>query len=327
MKMKKLFLTLLLIISIPVMASHIVGGEFELIHLSGSTYRLNLIIYFDQLNGSIGAKDPDARVYIYRKRDKQAMGNVLLVLSSETSVSYTQPACSKGEIVTRKLTYTSTLVLSPEVYNDPEGYYVVWERCCRNYSITNIYSQVPGGANISAGQTFYLEFPPVVKNGQPFVNSSPRLFPPLNDYACPFRPYYVDFAGQDDDGDSLVYRLTTPLNTTSNLALPPPSAGPYPTIIWRPGYNLNNIINGLPDLRISTDGLLTATPRTQGLFVFAVKIDEYRNKIKIGESRRDFQMLVLDACRKAEPPQIEGKKLTDASFSTGGNMTVSFPTR
>lgn len=322
--MKKLYLTLLLLVSFPLLASHIVGGEFELIHLSGSNYRLNLIIYFDQLNGNIGAKDPSARVYIYRKRDKQLMGSVLLTLNSESNVSYTQPSCSKGEIVTSKLIYTSTLVLAPDQYNDTAGYYVVWERCCRNYTITNIYSQVPQGTNISAGQTFYLEFPPVVKDGQPFVNSSPRLFPPLNDYACPFRPYYVDFAGIDDDGDSLVYTLTTPLNTTSNAALPPPSAGPYPTVIWRPGYSLTNVINGLPDLRISTDGLLTATPRTQGLFVFAVKVDEYRNKIKIGESRRDFQMLVVDNCPSAEAPRIEGKKLTNNTFSTTGNLSVSF---
>lgn len=322
--MKRLFLTFLLLISFPLVASHIVGGEFELIHISGSTYRLNLIIYFDQINGAIGAKDPSAAVTIYRKRDKLRMGSVVLVLTNESNVPYTQPECSNGEIVTSKLIYTSTLTLSPEQYFDPEGYFVVWERCCRNYTITNIYSQVPQGNNIAAGQTFYLEFPPVVKNGEPFINSSPRLFPPLNDYACPFRPYYVDFAGIDDDGDSLVYSMVTPLNTTSATAIPPANPGPYPNVIWRPGYSLTNIINGLPDLRISREGLLTATPRTQGLFVFAVKIDEYRDGEKIGESRRDFQMLVVDACPVAEPPQIVGKKLTDSDFSFDENMSVSF---
>jgi len=322
--MKKVFLTLLLLICFPLMASHIVGGEFELVHISGNMYRLNLIIYFDQINGAPGAKDPNATVNIYRKRDRVRMGSVLLPISTESNVPYTQPECSNGEIKTTKLTYTSTLTLSPDVYNDPEGYYVVWERCCRNYTITNIYSQEPVGAGIAAGQTFYLEFPPVVKNGEPFINSSPRLFPPLNDYACPFRPYYVDFAGIDDDGDSLVYSLVTPLNTTAAIALPPPSPGPYPEIIWRPSYSLSNIINGKPDLRISKDGLLTATPTTQGLFVFAVKIDQYRNSKKIGESRRDFQMLVVDACPQAEPPQITGKKLTDASFTYDNKMSLSF---
>ncbi len=322
--MKRFFLTLLLLISFPLIASHIVGGEFELIHISGNTYRLNLIIYFDQINGAAGAKDPSATVTIYRKRDNVLMGTVLLSLNTETNVPYTQPECSNGEIVTSKLLYTSTLTLAPEKFNDPEGYFVVWERCCRNYTITNIYSQQPQGNNIAAGQTFYLEFPPVVKDGQPFINSSPRLFPPLNDFACPFRPYYVDFAGVDDDGDSLVYTLVTPLNTTSAVALPTPSPGPFPEVKWRPGYGLLNIINGKPDLRISREGLLTATPRTQGLFVFAVKIDEFRSGEKIGESRRDFQMLVVDACPQAEPPQILGKKLMDPEFTFDENMSVSF---
>jgi hypothetical protein len=55
-----------------------------------------------------------------------------------------------------------------------------------------------------------------------------------------------------------------------------------------------------------------------------VKIDEYRDGEKIGESRRDFQMLVVDACPKAEPPKIVGKKTTDASFIYSDNMNVSF---
>jgi len=322
--MKKTFLTLLLLISFPLVASHIVGGEFELVHLSGYSYRLNLIIYFDKINGAPTAKDTNITATIYRKKDKALMGSVLLQLSNESNVPYTQPECSSGEIVTSKLLYTSTLTLSPENYSDPAGYYVVWERCCRNYTISNIYSQIPSGSNISAGQTFYLEFPPVVKSGKPFVNSSPRLFPPLNDFACPNRPYYVDFAGIDDDGDSLAYSLVTPLNTTSAAAFPAPSPGPYPEVVWKPGYGLSNIINGKPDLKISKDGLLTATPRTQGLFVFAVQIEEYRNRERIGLSRRDFQMLVVDACPQAEPPQITGKKLTDTDFTYSNTMSVSF---
>lgn len=321
---KKLLFVGLVCVALPAAASHIVGGEFELIHINGYTYRLNLIIYFDKINGAPGAKDPNANVSIFRKSDDILVQSVLLLLDTEAFVDYTQPECSHGEIVTNKLTYTALVELTPEKFGDPKGYYVSWERCCRNYTITNIFSQNPQSGGISAGQTFYLEFPPVVKNGQAFVNSSPHLFPPLNDYACPNKPYYVDFAGVDDDDDSLVYTLVTPLNTHTNEALPLPKPRPYPEITWRPGYSLTNIINGLPDLRISRDGFLTATPRTQGLFVFAVKVEEFRGGIKIGESRRDFQMLVVDGCAHAVPPQITGKKLTDATFGFDGVMNVSF---
>ena len=326
--MKRFVLVLCFLWAIPAVASHIVGGEFEVIHLSGYQYRINLILYFDELNGSDGARDPNVEARIFRKRDNHPMMDVFLPFFSQTPVSYTQPACSEGEIVTSKIIYTAVVMLTPEYFSDPEGYYISWERCCRNYSITNVYSSDPTRGGMYAGQTFYLEFPPVTKNGQPFVNSSPRLFPPLNDYACPRRPYYVDFAGTDDDGDSLVYSLVTPLNTKSADALPlpdyKPRPAPYPVVQYTPLFSESNIMGGAPDLHISEDGFLTVTPTMLGLFVFAVKCEEYRDGVKIGEVRRDFQMLVVDGCAPAEPPQILGKKLGDPAFAYDDDMEVTF---
>lgn len=324
--MKRVLLVLFCILAFPVVASHIVGGEFEIIHLSGYTYRINLILYFDLKNGNPGANDADVTARIFRVRDNAIMSDVFLPRVSQTHVDYTQPECSNGEIVTDKIVYSTTVVLSPERYNDPQGYYIAWERCCRNYSITNIKSQNPDVSPFYAGQTFYLEFPPVIKDNVQFVNSSPRLFPPLNDYACPRKPYYVDFAGVDDDGDSLVYSLVTPLNTISADAVPPngPRPRPYPDVSWQPPFSLDNIMGGSPKLAISQDGFVTVTPQFQGLYVFAVKCEEFREGVKIGEVRRDFQMLVVDVCPAAEPPQILGKKLTDANFTFDENMSVTF---
>src|SRR5690606_38908061 len=323
--MKWILLSVLWVLVVPSYASHIVGGVFELVHLSDNTFRINLILYFDELNGSPAARDANVVARIYRKRDNFFMRDVFLPMVSQTAGSYTQPECSKGEIVTTKILYSDVFVLPANQYDDPDGYYLVWERCCRNYSITNIYSDDPL-FGIYAGQTFYLEFPPVVRDGQTFINSSPRLFPPLNDYACPNRPYYVDFTGVDDDGDSLVYSLVTPLNTKTSAAIPFPGPGPrpYPEVTWRPPFGPNNILNGNPDLKISNDGFITVTPTVQGLFVFAVRCEEFRDGVKIGEVRRDFQMLVVDRCPQAEPPQILGKKSADPDFIYDDNMTVSF---
>jgi hypothetical protein len=326
-------LFVLLVLAIPISASHIVGGEFELLYLSGPSYRLNLIWYFDVVNnpGRLPeSQEPNIVVTIYRKSDNKVMRTVTLLYvgNSKERVGYTQPECSSGEIVTDKLLYSAFLDLPDTEYSDPGGYYVSWQRCCRNYTIGNIISEDPAQNGVGAGQTFYLEFPPVTKNGKPFINSSPRLFPPLNDYACPGKPYYVDFAGIDDDGDSVVYSLAPPLNTSSAAALPPASPRPYNPVDWRPGHGLDRIVNGtpvvpsFPDLRISTDGFINVTPRSQGLFAFAIKVEEFRDKEKIGESRRDFQMLVTD-CPQAAPPKITGKKTISGSFQSD-LLTVSF---
>ncbi|HEY3403971.1 MAG TPA: gliding motility-associated C-terminal domain-containing protein [Ohtaekwangia sp.] len=323
-------------------ATHIVGGEFEFlfrnINPSNGFYRYNLslILYFDNREGNPAAKDGFVDIRIYRRRDNAIMETIRLDSMVSTNVKYFQPKCSSGlSISTRRMYYTykvgnqqSLYSLNPNLYTDPQGYYIVWERCCRNYNITNAFSENPDIGGVYAGQTFYLEFPPLIKNGEQFINSSPSLFPPLSDYACPGRLYYVDFAGTDADGDSLVYTIVTPYNTKTQDALPPggfPRPLPYPEIAWRSPFSATNIMGGNPDLKISTDGLLTVVPSFAGLYVFAVKCAEYRDGIKIGEIRRDFQMVVRDECPVAEEPVIEAKPIDapDTEF-TQGELGVSF---
>lgn len=334
--MKRLAVVLFVLLSIPTFASHIVGGEIELLHVSGFTYRVNLIYYFDVANNpnrNPQLEEPTIQLAIYRKKDDALMQLLTLNWLTKSRVGYTQPSCSSGELITDKIIYTNTLQLSEAQYNDPNGYYIIWARCCRNYSILNIISQDPDHGGTGAGQTFYREFPAVVRDGQSFVNSSPKNFPALNDYACPTKPYYVDFSGIDDDGDSLAYSLVTPLSTVSSTPVPPLLPRPYPDVTWLTGFGLDRIINGTPkapqypDLNISPSGFLRVTPRSLGLYVFAVKIEEYRNKIKIGETRRDFQMLVTD-CKLSAPPVISGRDLGTTTYirdeiSVYYNNTVS----
>ena len=189
------------------------------------------------------------------------------------------------------------------IFNDPDGYAIVWERCCRNWATDNLIN--PGWN----GMTYELHFPPIVdSNNQPFINSSPKLFPPLSDYACINQLFYIDFAGTDDDGDSIVYSMAAPLddhqpNDAGISALPDPTPPPHPIVDFKPGYTVNNMVPGNPPLSISSDGFITVTPSQVGLYVFSVTADEYRNGIKIGQARRDFQMLVVDGCNPPDPPE------------------------
>jgi gliding motility-associated-like protein len=292
------FLVLLLLAAAPARATHIVGGELDLQYLQGDRYQLSLNLYFDAINGSPGALDADLTAGIFEKGTNRQVATLVLPLASNLPLSYTNPACAVGSLSTRRLLYRNTLDLPASTYNSAQGYYVAVERCCRNIIIANI--DQPG----AAAQTFYLEFPAVVRNGQPFRDSTPSIFPPLADYACAGELFYYDFAGQDPDGDSLVYDMVTPLNGHANTAQPKPNplSGPYSSINWLPGYSAAAQILGTPALSIGArTGRLTVRPTRLGLFVFGVRCQEFRRGVKIGETRRDFQLQVLNCPRNTAP--------------------------
>jgi hypothetical protein len=97
--MKRILPVVFCLFAMPLMASHIVGGEFEIVHVSGNQYRVSLILYFDELNGNPGAKDNNFTTAIFRKRDNVLMQNVFFSSYDISNVDYTQPECSNGEIV------------------------------------------------------------------------------------------------------------------------------------------------------------------------------------------------------------------------------------
>ncbi|NML64490.1 hypothetical protein HHL22_04660 [Hymenobacter sp. RP-2-7] len=283
-------LALLLGAALRAQATHIVGGEMDLQYISGDTYQLTLNLYFDAVNGSPGALDDELTAGIYDKATNRQLATLVLPLISNTYVAYTNPACTVGSLSTKQLIYRSRLSLPAGIYNGAQGYYAAVERCCRNVTIGNIVN--PG----AAAQTFYLEFPAVVRGGQPFRDSTPRIFPPLADYACLGEVFTYDFGGQDPDGDSLVYDLVTPLNghATATTPKPDPQAAPYTLVNWNPGLSTLNQIPGSPALTIGArTGRLQVRPSRTGLFVFGVRCQEFRRGTKIGETRRDFQLQVL----------------------------------
>jgi gliding motility-associated-like protein len=291
---------LVLLATAPARATHIVGGELDLQHQSGSTYTLTLTLYFDAINGNAAALDQALTAGIFDKATNRQLQSVVLPLTSNTFVSYTNPACAVGSLSTRKLVYSKNITLDAATYTSASGYYAAVERCCRNLAISNIVN--PGGA----AQTFYLEFPAVVRGGAAFIDSTPRIFPALGDYACLNTLFYYDFGGVDPDGDSLAYDMVTPLNGHSTAVNPSPlpAAAPYSTVTWTAGLGTTNQIPGAPALGIDAHtGRLTVRPSRLGLFVFGVRCAEYRKGVKIGETRRDFQLYVL-SCPSNNPPVV-----------------------
>jgi hypothetical protein len=310
-----------------VSATHIVGGELELKRLTNQspfTHQINLNLYFDDLNGNPQAEDPTVGIFVYRKGDNAFIGSIELPQVSSVPVAYTKPECALPSLRTRLLRYSGLVVFNLNAFNDPRGYYMVWERCCRNNSINNI--QNPG----MAGSTFYLEFPAQrASNGTDYINSSPTFRPVQGDYICINQPFAFDFGATDPDGDSLAYRLVTPYNGFSTAANPRPQiaqpSSAYPEVRWINGLNQDRAIPGPVPLQVNgRSGLLTVTAGQVGLFVFCVQVEEYRKNAsgtyqRIGLVRRDFQLKVID-CQKNNPPSLAMRQSGQAGFYKEGTL-------
>jgi len=292
-------------------AFHIVGGEISFETISPGTYRITLIQYYDEAQTDNNTYDAIASVHMFSNKDGSTKAIIDLTRRRISNVPYSNIKCVIDELQTSRVEYAAEFSLEPQDFADPEGYYISWERCCRNVSVDNLVN--PTGA----GMNYVAEIPPLYKDGSPFINSSPALFRPLGDYACINQFYYVYFTGTDPDGDSLSYKMATPLNSSATFPpAPTPQPKPHIPVRFLSGYSKDISIKGSPALGINNAGLLTVKPSETGLFVFSVLVEEWRDGVKLGEVQRDFQMLVVDGCEPPDPPEAAVRIPGDTDFNT-----------
>ncbi|HVD99585.1 MAG TPA: gliding motility-associated C-terminal domain-containing protein [Cytophagaceae bacterium] len=292
-------------------ASHIVGGEFQVTYTGkGNLYAVYMNMYYDDINAEQGllSNDLTINILVFSKATNNDVRSFQLKRISTDYITYTTNGCtqSNGQTVlrTRLLRYQGTVDMTG--LTEATGYYIAWERCCRNYQTLNIIHQNSSGTYIS-GQVFYLELPGVqIRNSSPVFSVAPAQYLCLNNFIS------IDFSATDPDGDSLVYSMTTPLQghtylSNDYLTGDPtyPGPAPYPLITFKSGYSATNAIHGNPALAINSNtGMLTVNPNEIGLYAFAIRCEEYRNGVKIGEVRRDFQYLIQNCPVASYPPSV-----------------------
>ena len=301
-------------------ANHIVGGELRMKPTTGTNKnKITLLQFWDENNLTIptkttaGNRDATATLYTYKKSNNQFVDSVVVTYQSSENVTYQNKSCATARSMkTIQGIYTGQLTMSPQKYSDAGGYYMVWERCCRNGDINNI--KEPG----KTGMVFYLEFPPIAT-----VDSSPEFQFPNGQYICINRRFTMNMSAVDYDGDELRYSLVTPMRGTTsgdpNMSVGNASTkAVYPLVQWESGISLSNVIPGPSPLEIgSSTGILTVVASQLGLYVFAIQCEEFRNGKRIGLVRRDFQLLVIDCgVDKPEPPVVvlDSKPVTDVKF-------------
>ena len=315
------------LLSLNTSATHIVGGEMTYRCIGNNQYELSLTVFRDCFNG-VPPFDQVASIGIFDANNSLVMDVRIPFIEDDTLQPVLFDSCLviPPNVCVHRTTYIDTVTL-PFMAG---GYKILYQRCCRNYTIVNINDPDVTGA------TFYTF---ISEDGLTQCNSNPvfQEWPPI--YICAGTPIVFDHSAIDADGDSLAYELCAPF-VGANINTPqpqPPFAPtynsllfPYDTVAWATPYSTSDMMGGIPLAIDPQTGWLTGTPATVGQFVVGICVKEFRNGQLIGITKRDFQYNVgtcastFNADFDAPSVVCDSLRVDILNNSTGGNYFWNF---
>jgi len=321
------WIAIVLPVSSPLYAAHLVGGHLTYTCLGGNDYEVTLRVYRD-CGGNGAAFDNLADLAVY-----DASNNLILNVGMSKGVEIVLPNNSTGNpclssppgLCTEYVDYVSVLNLPPIA----GGYLLVHQRCCRNGGIDNV-------ANSGTyGNTYSVRIPDLGAN----CNSSPQFTAPPPIVLCLGDPLQVQIAASDADGDSLYFEFCEIFNgggqsggSGCTAVTPQPSCPPpYTAVPFSAGYTATNPMPGSPAIGIEdSTGKLFGLPNQLGRFVVGVCVTEYRNGLPLSTVRLDYQFivtqcvsnLVADMLTPVEDPDINCVGLTVGFVNQSPNFTT-----
>lgn len=274
-------------------ATHIVGGEMTYRCLGNNRYEIILTVYRDCFYGDPNAYfDDPAWIAFYKGRDNTPAN---VGIDGVVYVPYNPLDTLDGQITSECKVLGQNVCVHRAVYRTvvtlpviQGGYNITYQRCCRNQTLENIVNPLNTGA-------IFTVF--ISEKALRECNSSPMIvdWPPI--YICANKPINYNHSAVDADGDTLVYRLCTPLQDGSSAdgRIFPPPRPPYDTITWKTPYTLQNLLGGTDPLKIDyRTGYLSGTPPTVGQYLVGICVDEFRDGVLLSRIRRDFQYNVRE---------------------------------
>lgn len=334
--MKRICLLILAIAGsiLPLSAAHIRGGELYYKYLgpgssaNTSRYLLTLKLYIDCGQNDPGQLDEEAALTIFSKPENQQIGGPRMArMTSEQFIRYDPASNPCITNPPRDVCYRLRFYeIEIDLPNDPEGYTIAFQRCCRIEGIQNL---TPPSNDF--GATYLCEIPGTSIGVDAVHNSSP-LFNPNDAVAvCVGSDFQFDFSATDtDNNDSLVYNLCDayagggPNNGQTCLSCPTPIPGappPYRSLSYRSPYSGGSPMGGRVTIDRST-GLMTGiAPDIIGQYVVTVCVSEYRQGVLINIHRKDIHIKVSD-CTPLRAVLDPDYSFCDSSLI--GNYAVSF---
>ncbi len=318
---------LVMLSSLDMHATHIVGGDISYQCLGDDNYEITLTIRRDCENGlpqadfddpvSIGVFDP---VFGNLLTKYGSFGQIFIPFSEADTLHETIVSdCGfiGSQVCVEETTYKTVVKLPYR----PRGLILAHQRCCRNITLNNIVDP------LATGSTYYIEVTPEALTE---CNSSPSFDDWADLYICANQDLSFSLSATDIDGDSLVYRLCTP-STGADASDPmpqPPSPPPYGDVQFSFPFTLDNMMGGVPLQINSETGQLTANPNLVGQYLIGVCVDEYRNGKLMSSVRRDFEYNVRvcsvgpEASYVVDPPYCGTSEVSFENTSTDSDSYI-----
>lgn len=308
-------------------AAHLKGGwiQYEYLGDGGaantSRYRITVRQYLDCSSRDDGQRDREVYLGIFNRISNTLYTKIDIPLSGFDKPDKTtyDPCLSSPPKVCYFIDRYTTEIDLP---NTNEGYTLTAQRCCRIRNIINV------GANSDQIGVSYTTNIPGVIGGTIFRNNnSPSFAQRDTAIICFNSPFTFDFSAIDADGDSLSYSFCDGLiggNPASNAgARPdPPSAPPYAPVLYQFPFDGSSPMSGSVTINPITGLINGIAPSITGEYIVAVCASEFRNGVKIGETKKEIHIQVADCSLSAadlKPTYItcNGFTLTFQNESTG----------
>jgi gliding motility-associated-like protein len=343
-------LLLLALLVRPAMASHLLSGDltYRFIDASGPAtaplrYEITLTIYNNcnssaispATTGPIGIyeRSTGARIVMTTVNYANISSGNINIPTQPLSACYTAPVPPGCTVPTISQPYiTQKFVALVNLPNTMSGFYVMYTQGNRTNDILNL----------SSPSSQYLELyttmtPPTIFNRSPVFASSAIVNICTSDTIS-----YLNNA-IDADGDELEYTFGQPYNsaTIPNTFTLPRPLGPYATTNAYSATTPFGVGRGIVNHLNSSTGIATLATPTQGKYVVAIDVKEYRviNGVRtlIGTTRRDIQLIVGN-CPNASPAptlpppvQIPGSTLVPLprayTIEAGTSQTIPITAR
>lgn len=261
------------------------------------------------------AKMPTAvRATIYKKSNNERVDEILLQRNSLAEVtSLLDRLCDQGIDSIQQVMYDGSYKFKPEIYNDPQGYFLNTEPICCRADADNL---AKNGSSVVTS----MELSPA---NQVQANSSIQrghtvdLFIPFTIKACAGQPVRVFlYAGNRENITAQFGGFAEILEGDNNNIS-------SRKVTWAPGFSADNFTGNLKKLTVEPrrngQMVITGVPEKPGVYVYRMRIDGIMNGKIYSSVYQEFR-LEVDDCNPVSKPQIFVSKVGKPTVAASTEM-------